>query len=1288
MSRKLGELYVGVGLDERSANAAADRIKSTLRSVDQTKVQPKITLPEKPAEDVEALQKRLTALGKQKVALNVNSTLARSEVATLTRQLSVLQRTRTEVPVELQPGIDKQIADVTRELEGLRRRETKIPMTIERVDDKIAAIRAQLEGLGDRPVEVEVEVKPDIDSRLARSAGEKVGGDFNRGFFSRVRDLAVAQLAVNSLGKGFPDLTLGVDGAAKKATFLAAGLTSVAAAGGPVLALAGGLAAGFAAAGAGVGAFGALLGPQISAVGDALTATKTAQDAYNAAIAAGDEKGAAKALEAREAALANLTPAQRDATVATLELKDAFREQSNAFSTPALAAYTQGVKTVQGLLPLLVDLATPASEALIEVFEGANKAAQGPGLRDFVGYVAGFVKPAILDLADIAGNLGTAFANAFKLMLPGATLALGVLDDLTEQLRTASSSTGFVEFLNDADGLLVPLGEAISSVVGAVGSLIKAALPLGGPVLSMLKTVGDVLQDLFQSSNFEGFVSNIGGILKALEPLLRTLGDVAGRVFEVLSGQLLDLMPVLIPAVQAFAEVFADVLVGLSPLLPALVELGAVLLNALLPAVYPLITAFRTAMIPLVKALATAIEASTPAFEEIVEAVASLLPPIADLLAGLAPLVPILIRALVPAAQAVVDVMLALMPSIMDLVPPVVDLADALGGALARVLPVIAEALIEVVEAIAPMIPQLVEALLPAVVAMVDAFVAFLPVIIGLIPPLVRLAVPVLGALVKIIEILSPLFEVWFGFVEALYTPLQRLGDIIDDVLNGRMSEAQESMALMGDELMAAGREWLPKIWAAMEEVGKALWEWIGPMIPPALEKLREFATAVAEWLVDVALPWLGEQALKLGAALWEWVEPQIPKIIEALLGFVGDIVSWLMTDGVQMLIDGLAGLGGALIKGVGAGISAGFTAIKGIFTGNQADIEAGQKTHFGNLQADAATGMGDIQSKSIEPGWTGIGSAFSTSQTEVEKAYGTHWGNLKTEASTEMPKINRDTLEPGFQGQERTFSQSQTDIEAGYGDHWTRMKEEAAREMPKINSQTLVPGFNTQKATQDQKERDMRNSWDDFWEEQKKTASSTMQDIITNTRTKGDTLVKAVKSFVDRAGDEMDKIKSRFKIPVDYVMSRALSRIRSAYNAVARTVSMKTIPAFAGGGQVGPKPGGPSGSNQAVPSPARTFPRSSPGVARCSPSWRAVAACAALAPAPPTRSSASTGRRGSRRRGSPIGNTSSTRRAPTPTSRSSRRLTRPTARSRGCRASSRAGTSRISPAGRWVAAS
>jgi hypothetical protein len=110
----------------------------------------------------------------------------------------------------------------------------------------------------------------------------------------------------------------------------------------------------------------------------------------------------------------------------------------------------------------------------------------------------------------------------------------------------------------------------------------------------------------------------------------------------------------------------------------------------------------------------------------------------------------------------------------------------------------------------------------------------------------------------------------------------------------------------------------LPAIWSTLVILGNALWEWISPMIGPALEKLGEWLAALGGWIWDTGLPWLGQALWDLGQALVDWIGPRIGPMLVAIGGFLADLVGWIWNTGIPWLWDTMLSLGEKLWEWIG----------------------------------------------------------------------------------------------------------------------------------------------------------------------------------------------------------------------------------------------------------------------------------------------------------------------------------------------------------------------------------
>ncbi len=531
-----------------------------------------------------------------------------------------------------------------------------------------------------------IEIRPQFVGNWNQQITQQI--NVNQGAVSSRFD-AIGNTIAGSLIAGFirqgvgDKISSSLTGPDVKITAMAGAATSAVAAITPLVGVAAGLGAAFGVAGAGVGAFAALAKPQITAVTGAVSAVTKAQDAYNTAIATGNTKGATKALQDQQKALATLTPAQRTAVQAQLSFNDAFHKTSDALAPKILGPYTAGLKTLQGLLPSVASIAGPAGDALKGIFDKAQKGIQGANFQGFVNTLRSQVGPTITSLGSIAGNAGGVLSHVFQAAMPLIQPVLKMVNDLFAQLNRSAAGQGLADFFKRLQPLVAQLGPTLGSVVKALGDILRAALPLAGPVLSIIKTLADTLATLFKSADFTAFVANIGSVINSLKPLLPVLGQAIGQIVHAVSGQLAAIMPQLVQVASQFVRVFADVITGITPALPAILDLVSAFVK-MIPVLYPIITALRDALVPVIQAFAAALLQAKPYIGQMVTAIIQMLPPLSQILVALVPIVPVLVQALVPGIQLFAQVLKLVAP----ILTPIISLFVKLLPVILPILPI------------------------------------------------------------------------------------------------------------------------------------------------------------------------------------------------------------------------------------------------------------------------------------------------------------------------------------------------------------------------------------------------------------------------------------------------------------------------------------------------------------------------------------------------------------------------------------------------------------------------
>ncbi|MFI8531056.1 hypothetical protein ACIGMX_12485 [Streptomyces aquilus] len=130
------------------------------------------------------------------------------------------------------------------------------------------------------------------------------------------------------------------------------------------------------------------LGPQITAIGDAISA----QDAYEEAVrTSGATSQEAIAAQAKyQQALEKMPPATREAAVAVGLLKDNYQEWSDSLAGDVMAPFTKGIAVANGLLPKTTGLVQGASTQFDRLITMVGGAIATPGFDALTGKVTDF----------------------------------------------------------------------------------------------------------------------------------------------------------------------------------------------------------------------------------------------------------------------------------------------------------------------------------------------------------------------------------------------------------------------------------------------------------------------------------------------------------------------------------------------------------------------------------------------------------------------------------------------------------------------------------------------------------------------------------------------------------------------------------------------------------------------------------------------------------------------------------------------------------------------------------
>jgi phage-related protein len=303
--------------------------------------------------------------------------------------------------------------------------------------------------------------------------------------------------------------------------------------------------------------------------------------AQSAAAAATDSGSAATRNLAY--AMGELTPAETSLLDATNRFKTAFTGWAQALEPQVLPLFTGGLDILGKILPKLTPLVTATADALGKILERVSAAVDGPGFTKFIGVLTDLVGPTLDGIADVAGSLGSAFANLVTAFAPLSKVVIGGLAELADKLADASKSPALKAFAD----VLVALGpqvvDTVSDLGGLAGKLLAAFAPLSGPVLSVIDTLARALGSM---------VDALGGPLAVM---FKRLAPIIGQLITALLPPLTVFFAGIIDILPDLAEAFVNILIAMLPLLPVIVrmlDLAVPFLNFLAPLAPYILAAF------------------------------------------------------------------------------------------------------------------------------------------------------------------------------------------------------------------------------------------------------------------------------------------------------------------------------------------------------------------------------------------------------------------------------------------------------------------------------------------------------------------------------------------------------------------------------------------------------------------------------------------------------------------------------------------------------------------------
>lgn len=268
-----------------------------------------------------------------------------------------------------------------------------------------------------------------------------------------------------------------------------------------------GLGVALAGAGAAAGVFKAALTTALTTVQDNATELEGLEDKIEAygdaakrASEAGDHEAATAALEKQketiaelEQALANMPPAQREATLAYRDMQGAWEGFVEKNSPSTFGMITRGTKLLGDNVGALQPLFDVGAKYAGRFFDTVERWAAGGGLTDLVDFLATQADGAFEQFGRIFGNLGTVIGNAAEASGTAGQDILTWVGDLTEKLANWSEGDGLDKFFENMNENGPGVAAALGNLAESIGTIATAMTPFAPLSIAIAGALTDII---------------------------------------------------------------------------------------------------------------------------------------------------------------------------------------------------------------------------------------------------------------------------------------------------------------------------------------------------------------------------------------------------------------------------------------------------------------------------------------------------------------------------------------------------------------------------------------------------------------------------------------------------------------------------------------------------------------------------------------------------------------------------------------------------------------------------
>lgn len=520
----------------------------------------------------------------------------------------------------------------------------------------------------------------------------------------------------------------------------------------------------------------------------------------------------------------------RDSNEVYWEVIDALHDIDNEYDRDALAMRIMG-KSAQDLNTII--------EAGGEEFTKYMREAKEMGIV--------MSEDAVKALGAFNDKVQVLDANMDGLKNTASLVALPFLDVLaTDGIRIMSE---FSKGIQDADGDIGKMGDAIGATLGNIVNLIAERMPemidMGINIVTSLvngivsnapelaKAAVEIANSLVMSFLdmlpvvLDGAVEMVLGLASGIGEALPTLIPKVVEVILTMVQTLVDNIPMF---VDAAIQIVVGLATGLTKALPLLVAALPGIIKGIVKAIVDSIPILVKTIPDIVTALVDAVLESIPLFigaaTILVTALVEALPEIMSQIVG-------------AVGEIITGIVGALVENLPLIVEAGIELFTALVGALPEIIAVIVEAIPEIIsgiiEAVLESLPVIVQAGIDLLVALIQALPEIIVTIVKAIPQIIT---GIVGALVDNIDlIILAGVQLFVALIENLPLIIIEIVKAVPEIIAGiveAFKSSNETMAEIGLDLIKG-------VWQGISDAAEWLWEKVKGFFKELTDKIKKF---------------------------------------------------------------------------------------------------------------------------------------------------------------------------------------------------------------------------------------------------------------------------------------------------------------------------------------------------------------------------------------------------------------------------------------------------------------